>query len=54
MAYRILVPQPGIEPMPPAVEAQYLNHQTTKEIPRNIINPWAAVASEALLPSNPL
>ena len=53
VAYRILVPQPGIKPMPPAVEAQYLNHQTTWDIPRNITNPWAAVASEALLPPNP-
>ena len=27
----ILVPQPGIEPMPPAVEAQCPNHWTVKE-----------------------
>ena len=33
MACRILVPQPGIEPTPPAVEAWNLNHWTTKEIP---------------------
>ena len=30
----ILVPQPGIEPTPPAVEAQSLNHWTAKEVPR--------------------
>ena len=30
----ILVPQPGIEPRPPAVEARSLNHWTTGEIPR--------------------
>ena len=29
----ILVPQPGIEPTPPAVEAQSLNHWTTSEVP---------------------
>ena len=29
----ILVPQPGIKPAPPALEAQSLNHWTTREIP---------------------
>ena len=29
----ILVPQPGIEPSPPALEVQSLNHQTTREDP---------------------
>ena len=33
MACRILVPQPGIEPVPPAVEVWSLNHWTTKEVP---------------------
>ena len=28
----ILVPWPGIEPTPPAVEVQSLNHWTTKEV----------------------
>ena len=28
---RILVPQPGIEPIPPAVEAQSPNHWTTRK-----------------------
>ena len=32
MACGILVPQPGIESMPPAVEAQSLNHWTTREV----------------------
>ena len=26
--------QPGIEPVPPALEAQSLNHWTTREVPR--------------------
>ena len=29
----ILVPQPGIEPLPPAEEAQRLSHWTTREVP---------------------
>ena len=29
----ILVPQPGVEPMPPAVEAWSLSHWTTREVP---------------------
>ena len=29
----ILVPQPGIEPLPPAVEAQSFNHWTAREVP---------------------
>ena len=32
-AYRILVPDQGIEPMPPAVEVQSPNHWTTRELP---------------------
>ena len=32
MAYRILVPWPGIELMPPAMEEQILNHWTTREV----------------------
>ena len=31
-AHGILVPQPGIEPAPPAVEVQSLNHWTTSEV----------------------
>ena len=33
----ILVPQPGIKPMPPAVEAWSRNHWTTGEVPNAII-----------------
>ena len=33
VARGILVPQPGIEPVPPAVEVQSLNHWTTREVP---------------------
>ena len=33
-ACRFLVPWPGIEPMPPAVEARSLNHWTTRAVPR--------------------
>ena len=32
MAYGILVPGPGIEPVSPAVDARSLNHWTTKEV----------------------
>ena len=32
----ILVPQPGIKPMPPSMEVWSLNHWTTKEVPANI------------------
>ena len=31
MAFGVLVPQPGIEPLPPAVEVQSPNHWTTRE-----------------------
>ena len=33
MACGILVPQPGIEPVSPALEAWHCNHWTTKEVP---------------------
>ena len=33
MACRILVPEPGIEPMPPAMEVWSPNHRTTREFP---------------------
>ena len=32
-ACEILVPQTGIQPKPPAVEAWSLNHYTTREVP---------------------
>ena len=31
----ILVPQPGIKPMPPSLGAQSFNHWTTREVPFN-------------------
>ena len=33
VACRILVPRPGIEPVPPAVEARNLNRWTAREVP---------------------
>ena len=36
VACRVLVPQPGIEPGPPAVEAQSLNPWTTREVPGKV------------------
>ena len=33
MACGILVPRPGIEPSPPALEAQSVNHWTAREVP---------------------
>ena len=35
-AYGILVPWSGIEPVPPAVEMQILNHWITREVPYKI------------------
>ena len=29
----IIIPQPGMEPTPPALEMQSLNHQTTGKVP---------------------
>ena len=33
----ILVPRPGIEPAPPALEAWSLKHWTAREVPRDLI-----------------
>ena len=33
MVCGILVPQPGMEPVPPTVEAQGVNHWTIREVP---------------------
>ena len=38
VACRILVPQPGIEPMPPAMEAWSPNHWTAREVPRCVLS----------------
>ena len=40
MARGILVSGLGIEPMPPAVEEQSLNHWTTKEVPGISFKIW--------------
>ena len=36
VACRILVPPPGMEPVPPAVEAQSPNHWTAREVPKDV------------------
>ena len=38
MACGILVPPPGIEPTPPAVEVQSLNYWTTVEVSRHLLS----------------
>ena len=35
VAYEIFIHQPGIEPVPPAVESQSLNHWTAREVPHS-------------------
>ena len=37
MACGILVPQPGIKPVPPAVEVQSLNNWTAREVPKRTL-----------------
>ena len=37
-ACKILVPQPGIEPLPPAVKARSPNYWTTREFPICVLN----------------
>ena len=39
-AHGILVLQPGIEPMHPALEARSLNHWTAKEVPSECYNEY--------------
>ena len=36
----ILVPWPGMEPAPPALELQSLNHWPTREVPFSFISVW--------------
>ena len=43
MAYGILVPQPGIEPMPPALEVRSLNQWTTRKPPGGSWVAWSVV-----------
>lgn len=44
MSLRILVPQPGMEPMSPVVEAWILNHWTSWEVPLPLIFVLAPLA----------
>ena len=57
-AYRILVPRPGIEPMPAAVKAQSPNHWTAREYPRllplPLLLPPSFSLSALLLPPPPI
>ena len=39
VACRILVPRPGIEPVPPAVEGWSLNHWTAREVLNFVLFP---------------
>ena len=43
MACGILVPQPGIKPMSPSVEARILNHWTTREVPEYACGRYGSV-----------
>ena len=38
MACGILVPQPGIKPVPPSVEPRSLNHWIAREVPKVIVD----------------
>ena len=44
-ACTILVPQPGIEPVSPAVEVWSLNHWTTREVPKQIFKKLEIISS---------
>ena len=37
VAHGILVPRPGIEPVPPVLEVPSLNHWTTREVPTSYL-----------------
>ena len=45
-AYGISVPQPGIKPIPPALEAGNLNHWTAREVPNPSFYPRQPSRSE--------
>ena len=47
-ACEILVPQPGTEPVPPAVEEWSLNHWTAKEVPLSLSEILAIVFENLL------
>ena len=48
-AHGILIPQPGTEPMSPAVEAQSLHHRTAREFPSQSFIFWAFANMDAIL-----
>ena len=57
VACGILFPRPGIEPVPPAVEAQSLNHWTTREVPKmpstcTPLSPLPSLGQRMAHPSN--
>ena len=43
MSCGILVPSPGTEPVPCAVEVQSLNHWTSREIPSGLLKCWVCL-----------
>ena len=45
----ILVPWPGIEPLPPVLEAQNLNHWTTKEVLRTSVLDYTQLRNKHLM-----
>ena len=47
-ACEILVPWPGIEPAPPALEAQSLNHWTAREVPERLFICLLAICKSSL------
>ena len=55
---KILVPQPGMEPVPPAVEARSPNHWTTREFPTllvfNVLNIFSYLCCIKYHDTNPL
>ena len=54
MACGILVPQPGTDPAPRAMETQSLNHQTTSGVQRwDFLCNWSSEQEEARSPSWP-
>ena len=48
MWYSIIVPLPGIEPVPPALAARSLNHGTAREVPTGLekLDNWPEVTSQ--------
>ena len=50
VAYGILVPQPGIEPAPPALAVQILNQWTTRKVPQLSLDISGGPTSRGLKP----